>query len=225
MPVFDQIMADDLGYGDVGWRTTTTERVETPTLDRLVSEGVEIPEHYSYKMCGPSRVSTLTGRYPYHAGYYNNNGGDTEGAPIAYTMLPGHLKQAGWATHALGKWHAGWSFKNYTPTFRGFDTYLGSSGNLDGYWGSLSGVHCTRNLSTGDLERFDGFDEDWAEAHPLGDDPKPMAHDLLRGVGTNLTVERGYGTDIYGWFMAYATGDLCLIFITCSTRLMLDFTV
>ena len=78
--------------------------METPTLDALVSAGVEIPEHYSYKMCSPSRVSSLTGRYPYHAGYYNNNGGDDEGAPIDYTMLPGHLKKAGWKTHALGKW-------------------------------------------------------------------------------------------------------------------------
>ena len=93
------IMADDLGYGDVGWKTTKTERVETPTLDALVGAGVEIPEHYSYKMCGPSRVSTLTGRYPYHAGYYNNNGGDDEGALIDYTMLPGQLKKAGWKTH------------------------------------------------------------------------------------------------------------------------------
>ena len=93
------IFCDDLGYGDVGWKTTKTERVETPTLDALVGAGVEIPEHYSYKMCGPSRVSTLTGRYPYHAGYYNNNGGDDEGALIDYTMLPGQLKKAGWKTH------------------------------------------------------------------------------------------------------------------------------
>ena len=138
----------------MGWRTKDSEKVETPTLDRLLAEGVEIPEHYSYKMCSPSRVSTLTGRYPYHAGYYNNNGGDTEGAPIEYTLLPGHLKKAGWSTHALGKWHAGWMFKRYTPTYRGFDTCLVSSGNLDGYWGSQSAGHCTKD-ATGDIVQFD----------------------------------------------------------------------
>tara|TARA_B110000208_G_C11603879_1_gene371080 strand:+ start:203 stop:766 length:564 start_codon:yes stop_codon:yes gene_type:complete len=154
------ILADDLGYGDPGWKTTHTEKVETPNLDRLVAEGVELPEHYSYKMCSPSRVSTLSGRYPYHAGYYNNNGGDTEGIPIEYTLLPAQLKKAGWMTHGLGKWHAGWIFTNYTPTYRGFDTCLMSSGNLDGYWGSLSGGHCTKSNDNSSIyERFDGFDE------------------------------------------------------------------
>ena len=213
------IMADDLGYGDVGWRTRHTEKVETPTLDALVSEGVEIPEHYSYKMCSPSRVSTLTGRYPYHAGYYNNNGGDTEGAPIEFTLLPAHLQKAGWATHALGKWHAGWAFKRYTPTYRGFDTCLVSSGNLDGYWGSESGGHCTKDAATGDIVQFDGFDEDRAEQQQQtarekqaqaqaqaqaqqggsssggkdDDDASAasMATDLLRGVGTTLTPGAG----------------------------------
>ena len=94
--------------------------------------------------------------------------------------------------------HAGWIYKRYTPTYRGFDTCLVSSGNLDGYWGSQSGGHCTKD-ATGDIVRFDGFDEERAEkqrqlADGSDDDSAPvagMATDLLRGVGETLTPARG----------------------------------
>ena len=74
-------------------------------LDGLVSEGVELTDFYVYKMCAPSRASVLSGRYPFHVGYYNNNGADNEGIPLGFKLLPSLLKPQGWATHALGKWH------------------------------------------------------------------------------------------------------------------------
>ena len=55
-------------------------------------------------MCSPARSSALSGRYPYHIGFYQNNGGDNEGVPLSFKMLPALLKPANWATHALGKW-------------------------------------------------------------------------------------------------------------------------
>eukprot|EP00662_Eupelagonemidae_sp_cell21_P006733 gene6733-62609_t len=122
---------DDLGYHDPNFRNG---QVATPTMDAMVKNGVEIREFYVYKMCAPSRASVLSGRYPYHVGYYNNNGGAWSGVDLRYKLLPELLKPAGWATHALGKWHVGWAFRNYTPTWRGFDTFLGSSGNLGDYW-------------------------------------------------------------------------------------------
>ncbi len=84
-----------------------------------------------------ARSSILSGRYPYHLGLYNNNEGDF---PLSYALLPALLKQPPppgsprWAAHALGKWHLGWAFLNYTATFRGFDTFFGSSGNTADYW-------------------------------------------------------------------------------------------
>merc|ERR1712232_490394 len=75
----------------------------------------------------------MTGRYPMHLGMYLNNG-LMEGVDLGYTLLPGLLKSADWSTHALGKWHVGWFNTSYIPTSRGFDTFLGSSGNYDDYW-------------------------------------------------------------------------------------------
>merc|ERR1719174_2522031 len=100
----------------------------------MVADGIEIKEFYVYKMCAPSRASTLSGRYPMHVGYYNNNGCNAGGVPLKFDLLPAVLKRAGYKTHALGKWHVGWTTRAYTPTFRGFDTFLGTSGNTGDYW-------------------------------------------------------------------------------------------
>ena len=130
------IVIDDLGYHDVQWRNNQTI---TPTLDRLVAEGVEIPEFYAYKMCAPSRSSILSGRYPMHLGMYNNNGLQ-EGVDLGFKLLPEVLKEAGgWKSHALGKWHLGRHNTSYLPTSRGFDTFLGSSGNTKDYWNHTIG--------------------------------------------------------------------------------------
>lgn len=97
------IVADDLGYNDVNWRNRQSI---SPALDRLVKDGLEIPEFYVYKFCAASRSSILTGRYPYHLGMYNNNVDDV---PLSYKLLPQLLQQQPppgspvWRTHALGK--------------------------------------------------------------------------------------------------------------------------
>ena len=68
-PVIVQIIADDLGRWDVGWRNPS---MLTPHLDSLVSQGVELLDYYTFKVCGPSRSSILSGRYPFNVGYYGN---------------------------------------------------------------------------------------------------------------------------------------------------------
>eukprot|EP00937_MAST-01D_sp_MAST-1D-sp2_P001248 g1248.t1 len=147
------VVIDDLGYHDTNFRNNQTI---TPALDALVADGVEIPEFYVYKMCAPSRASILSGRYPQHVGMYNNNGLQ-EGVDLGFKLLPALLKPAGWATHALGKvhgarpaparaWHLGWHNTSYLPTARGFDTFLGSSGNTKDYWNHTIGgpqYHCS----------------------------------------------------------------------------------
>lgn len=139
-PYIIHVVIDDLGYDDVNFRNHQTI---TPTLDHLLATGVEIPDFYVYKMCAPSRASTLSGRYPFHVGYYNNNGGDNAGVPIDFQLLPALLKRQNFSTHALGKWHLGWMFRNYTATYRGFDTFFGTSGNTGHYWYHLDeSTHC-----------------------------------------------------------------------------------
>ena len=70
---------------------------------------------------------------------YNNNGLQ-EGVDLGFKLLPEVLKEAGgWKSHALGKWHLGWHNTSYLPTSRGFDTFLGSSGNTKDYWNHTIG--------------------------------------------------------------------------------------
>lgn len=130
------VVADDLGYDDVGWRNG---HAITPTLNTLVQNGVEIPEFYTYMMCAPARGSTLSGRYPSHLGVYTKNFAewDLEKAKLLPAALKAGNGARTWVAHALGKWHLGWYFRNYTATYRGFDTFFGSSGNYgggEGYW-------------------------------------------------------------------------------------------
>jgi arylsulfatase A-like enzyme len=162
------VVADDLGNWDVNWRN---QQVITPTLDGLVKVGVELPQFYAYMMCSPTRGSILSGRYPYHIGFYQNNGGDNEGVPLGFKMLPDIL--TGWSTHALGKWHCGWVYKSYLPTYRGFDTFYGSSGNTNDYWEHLGGGSCNKALMPRD------------SADPVGDNPEGF-RDFLDANGTDV---------------------------------------
>ena len=96
-PTIIHLVADDLGYHDTNWRN---HQVSTDALDALVKVGVEIPDFYVYKMCAPSRGSVMSGRYPWHVGYYDNNGGG--GPPLGFKFLP-ELIAPTYDSHALGK--------------------------------------------------------------------------------------------------------------------------
>lgn len=96
-PTVIHLVADDLGYHDTNWKN---HQVSTDALDALVKVGIEIPDFYVYKMCAPSRGSVLTGRYPWHVGYYANNGGG--GPPLSFKLLPELLSPL-YDSHMLGK--------------------------------------------------------------------------------------------------------------------------
>lgn len=95
------MIADDLGYGDVS--CLSNGLVKTPHLDRLAQMGVKFTAGYvTAPLCGPSRAGFYTGRYQQRFGFIDNEGG----IPADMPLLPGVLRDAGYHTGFLGKWHS-----------------------------------------------------------------------------------------------------------------------
>ena len=134
------IVADDLGYHDVGFQGG--KDIPTPHLDSLAATGVQCTSGYvSCPVCSPTRAGLLTGRYQQRFGHEHNPGGaqnDPEiGLPLDEVTLANRLKSAGYHTGIVGKWHLGWD-PRHVPTARGFDEFFGFLGGAHKYL-NLSG--------------------------------------------------------------------------------------
>ena len=120
------IYADDLGWGSLSCYGQT--EYETPHLDQMAKEGARLTSFYvSTPSCAPSRVSLLTGRYPFRTGVPSNpapDAGRDHGIKASETTLAELLNVEGYATKAVGKWHLG-HLPEYYPTRHGFDSYFG----------------------------------------------------------------------------------------------------
>ena len=114
------VVADDLGWADVGYHDSA---IQTPHLDRLAREGVELDQHYVAPMCTPTRAALLTGRYWSRFGTPTPS--NTRVLPWETWTLSRALKAAGYETHITGKWHLG-SKPEWGPKQFGFDHSHGS---------------------------------------------------------------------------------------------------
>jgi arylsulfatase A len=135
------ILVDDMGYGDVHCLNPEHSKVATPNMDRLAAQGMIFTDaHATSAMCTPSRYSILTGRYNWRSRLQSGVLGPYDQPLIDRSLLtvPDLLKQNGYATACIGKWHLGWQWpknaaKKLTaadtlaqgPTTRGFDYYFG----------------------------------------------------------------------------------------------------
>ena len=140
-PNIVHIVADDLGWKDVGFNGCTD--IKTPNLDKLAATGARFSQFYVQPMCTPTRAALMTGRYPFRyglqtiviptaAGY---------GLDTSEWLMPQCLKEAGYNTAIIGKWHLGHADRKYWPRQRGFDYQYGAMiGELDYFTHDEHGV-------------------------------------------------------------------------------------
>ena len=140
-PNIVHIVADDLGWKDVGFNGCTD--IKTPNLDALAAGGAKFSQFYVQNMCTPTRACLMTGRFPYRyglqtiviptaAGY---------GLDTGEYLLPQCLGDAGYRTAIIGKWHLGHADQKYWPRQRGFDYQYGAMiGELDYFTHDEHGV-------------------------------------------------------------------------------------
>jgi arylsulfatase A-like enzyme len=134
------IVADDLGWKDVGFHGSD---VKTPSIDNLAREGARLEQFYVQPMCTPTRAALMTGRYPFRYGLQTlviPTPGNY-GLPTDEWLLPQALKEAGYRTIMVGKWHLGHADPKYWPRQRGFDYHYGAVlGEIDYYTHSSANV-------------------------------------------------------------------------------------
>ncbi len=141
-PNFILIVADDLGYGDLGF--TGSKQIKTPHIDGLAQGGVQFTQGYvTSAVCSPSRAGFLTGINQVEFGYDNNldenqPGFDPEflGLPVQIETIADRLKRLGYVNGIIGKWHLG-EKEQFYPLNRGFDEFWGYRGGGHDYFTAL----------------------------------------------------------------------------------------
>lgn len=173
------ILADDLGYNDVGFNGSTD--IRTPSLDALAHNGTTMSAAYvAHPFCGPSRAALMSGRYPHAIGSQFNLPANSEekytGIPLSEIFIGNVLQKAGYHTGGIGKWHLG-AVPGYHPNQRGFDEFYGFLGGGHKYFPDEYKATYKKQKAAGTKVIFDYL-------HPLEYN------------GKEVTDEQGYLTDI-----------------------------
>ena len=151
------ILADDLGWKDVGFHGG---KIKTPHLDRLAAEGLRLEKFYVQPYSTQTRAALFTGRYPMRYGLQTLSiqPWSQYALPVDERLLPQALKEAGYRTALIGKWHLGHAKKEWWPHHRGFDYFYGY------LHGDVDHLKKTNRLGEADWHRNDqpireeGFD-------------------------------------------------------------------
>ncbi|XP_048238380.1 arylsulfatase B-like [Haliotis rufescens] len=155
------IVADDLGYNDVSFHGSN--QIPTPNIDNLAYNGIILNNYYVSPICTPTRSAIMTGRHPIHTGMQHSviAGDEPYGLPLTETIMPQYFKHLGYKSHIVGKWHLGFFAKEYTPTYRGFDSHFGYWLGCEDYfdhtseaWLSQWGLDFRRNMDL--LDNYTG---------------------------------------------------------------------
>src|SRR4051794_13949376 len=130
-----------MGYADTGFHGS---EIKTPNLDKLASQGAKLEQFYVQPVCSPTRAGLMTGRYPMRHGLQVGvvRPWAQYGLPLEERTLAQALKEAGYATAIVGKWHLGHMRPEYLPTRRGFDHQYGPyNGAIDYFTHIRDGGH------------------------------------------------------------------------------------
>ncbi len=121
------ILIDDTGWGEIGFQGA--DDIPTPHMDSIAAEGVRFTQGYvAATYCSPCRAGLLTGKYPTRFGHEFNSASRNGGLPLDQVTMADRVKELGYATCAVGKWHLGEGLE-YRPTERGFDEFYGTVAN------------------------------------------------------------------------------------------------
>jgi len=153
------MVADDLGWNDVGFHGG---EIDTPSLDRLAAEGVELSRFYTTPICSPTRAALMTGRDPMRLGVayavimpWHNNGIHPQ-----EHFMPQSFLAAGYQTAMVGKWHLGHALQAYHPNERGFEHFYGHLHTEVGYFppfGNQGGKDFQQNGVSIEAEGYETF--------------------------------------------------------------------
>ncbi len=126
------IMADDLGYHDLGFQGS--EHIKTPNIDQLAAQGMRFTDgHVAASVCSPSRAGFITGRYQQRFGHEGNAPPHAKGMDVNERTIANAFKALGYRTAVFGKWHLG-DTPEFHPNVRGFDEFYGLLGGGRNYW-------------------------------------------------------------------------------------------
>jgi len=140
------IISDDAGYSDFSF--SGKANFNTPNIDRISEKGVHFPQGYvTASVCSPSRAGLMTGRNQQRFGYFDNlprkvpdiYSQENAGIPASEITLAEALKQQGYQTAAIGKWHLGYGEK-FHPNVKGFDYFYGIESGARSYWPNKKGL-------------------------------------------------------------------------------------
>lgn len=153
------IVADDMGWDDISFHGS--DQIPTPNIDALHAYGVALQRHYTAPLCTPTRSSLLTGRYPSAVGMQHHVVLMPQpwGLGLEQKIMPEYLKEVGYRTHLVGKWHLGFHTARNTPPARGYDTFFGCYGGSIDYYN-----HSAGSVAPGTSNGFDIRDQ-WDVSH------------------------------------------------------------